>query len=171
MPVKRPAPKRATKKGTAKKGSARKTAAKKSAAKRSTAKRTPASPATKSSGARPTTVVAYIANAPKIGQPHLRKVRSIFRAAAPKAEELIKWGNPFYIEPRFLYAFSSFREHLSIAATRDVLEVFKDELSDIETTKEFIKIRYDAPFPTALIRKIAQYRVKVVTARTTKSFW
>lgn len=46
---------------------------------------------------RPTTIDAYIRAAPRAGQPHLRAIHAILKRAAPKAEETIKWGNPFFV--------------------------------------------------------------------------
>jgi len=43
---------------------------------------------------RPKTIAEYIAAAPPEGQPHLRRLYAILKAAAPDAEEAIKWGNP-----------------------------------------------------------------------------
>ena len=120
---------------------------------------------------RPTTVAEYIAAAPPAGRPHLRRLYAILRSTAPKADAIIKWGNPFFVEPRFLFAFSAHKSHLSLAPTREALELFRDALKKHETTKHFLKIRYDEPLPEATIRKIARHRVKEVRGRTDKSFW
>jgi uncharacterized protein YdhG (YjbR/CyaY superfamily) len=42
---------------------------------------------------RPTTIAGYIQAAPPEGQPHLRRLYAILKAAAPDAKEAIKWGN------------------------------------------------------------------------------
>ena len=49
---------------------------------------------------RPATIDAYIAAAPAAGQPHLRQLHALLQGVAPKAEQLIKWGDPFFVEPR-----------------------------------------------------------------------
>ena len=56
---------------------------------------------------RPTTIAEYIRAAPREGQPHLRRLYAILKSVAPEAEEAIKWGTPFFVEPRFLFAFSA----------------------------------------------------------------
>ena len=56
---------------------------------------------------RPATIDAYIAAAPAAGQPHLRQLHALLQGVAPKAEQLIKWGHPFFVEPRFLFSFSA----------------------------------------------------------------
>ena len=90
----------------------------------------------------PATIDAYIAAAPAAGQPHLRQLHALLQGVAPKAEQVIKWGHPFFIEPRFLFSVSAHKAHLSFA-----------------------------PSAEALIRRIAQYRVKAVAARQDDAFW
>ena len=64
---------------------------------------------------RPATIAEYIRAAPREGQPHLRRLYAILKSVAPKAEQTIKWGTPFFVEPRFLFAFSAHRAHLNFA--------------------------------------------------------
>jgi uncharacterized protein YdhG (YjbR/CyaY superfamily) len=79
---------------------------------------------------------------------------------APDAEEAIKWGAPFFVNPRFVYAFSAFKAHCTFAPTPAVLEAFREELKGHQTTKNYLKLRYDEPLPEDLIRRIAEYRVR-----------
>jgi hypothetical protein len=60
---------------------------------------------------RPTTIAEYIKNAAPVAQPHLRKLHKLLKSAAPKAKETIKWGVPFFVEPRFVYSFSAFKSY------------------------------------------------------------
>ncbi len=120
---------------------------------------------------RPTTIAEYIDAAAPVAQPHLRHIYAILRSVAPKAEEAIKWGNPFFIEPRFLFAFSAHKAHLSFAATEAALVAFHQELEAHQITTNFLKIPYNKPLPEALVRKIAQYQLKVVSAREDDAFW
>lgn len=120
---------------------------------------------------RPTTIAEYIQAAPRDGQPHLRRLYAILKRVAPKAEEAIKWGNPFFIEPRFLFAFSAHKAHVSFAPSSATLEFFRPELKEHDTTKEFLKIPYKEPLPEALIRKIARHRLRVVRERKDDGFW
>lgn len=122
-------------------------------------------------GQRPTTIADYIRAAPAEGQPHLRRLYAILKSAAPKAEEAIKWGNPFFVEPRFLFAFSAHKAHVSFAPMAATLALFHKELEGHETTREFLKIPYTKPLPEALIRNMAKHRVRVVRARKDDGFW
>jgi len=122
-------------------------------------------------GKRPTTIAEYIAAAPRVGQPHLRRLYKILKSVAPKAEEKIKWGMPFFVEPRFLFAFSAHKAHLSFAPMAVAMHAFRKELEKHETTKNFLKVRYDKPMPEALVRKIATYCRRVVRERQDDAFW
>jgi uncharacterized protein YdhG (YjbR/CyaY superfamily) len=120
---------------------------------------------------RPTTIAEYIQAAPREGQPHLRRLYAILKSVAPEAEEAIKWGNPFFVEPRFLFAFSSHRAHLNFAVTAAGLAPFRKELEGHKTTKNFLQIPYDGPLPEDLIRRIAERRLRDVRERDDDNFW
>ena len=122
-------------------------------------------------GKRPTTIAEYIQAAPRAGQPHLRQIHKILKSVAPKAQETIKWGTPFFVEPRFLFAFSAHKAHLSFAPMAAAMKVFSKELEKHETTKNFLKVPYDEPIPEALVRKIARYCLKNVSDRQDDAFW
>ena len=109
---------------------------------------------------RPTTIAGYIRAAPREGQPHLRRLYAILKSVAPEAEETIKWGAPFFVEPRFLFAFSAHKAHCNFAPTAAALEAFRKELEGHKTTRNYLQIPYDKPLPEKLVRKIAQYRLR-----------
>jgi uncharacterized protein YdhG (YjbR/CyaY superfamily) len=140
---------------------------------RKKATRTAGGPATASRPARkrPTTIAGYIDAAPAAGQPHLRQLYALLKEVAPDAQEAIKWGTPFFIQPRFLFAFSAFKAHLSFAPMAAGLEAFREELADHDVTKNMLRVRYDEPLPVGLIRKIAKRCLREVGARDGKGFW
>jgi uncharacterized protein YdhG (YjbR/CyaY superfamily) len=120
-------------------------------------------------GKRPTTIAEYINAAPGVAKPHLRGLYAILKSVAPEAKEAIKWGNPFFVDPRFLFAFSAHKAHLSFAPTPAALDAFRKELEGHDTTKNFLKIPYAEPLPEQLIRKIAKYRLKNMS--DSDGFW
>ena len=120
---------------------------------------------------RPTTIAQYIAGAPRVAQPHLRELYSILEGVAPEAEQVIKWGTPFFVEPRFLFAFSAHKAHLNLAPSPETLKAFQDELKGYKTTPNFLQLPYDEPLPEKLIRRIAEYRLDDVRKRGDDSFW
>ena len=120
---------------------------------------------------RPTTIAAYIRAAPREGQPHLRRLYAILKSVAPEADRVIKWGVPFFVEPRFLFAFSAFKAHCDFSATPAAFAPFREELKKHRTTKHTLQIPYSEPLPEKLIRKIAEYRLRSVRERDDDGFW
>ena len=120
---------------------------------------------------RPATIAEYIAAAPPAGQPHAKRLYRILKTVAPRATETIKWGTPFFVEPRFLFAFSAHKAHLSFAPMAAALAHFRVELAKHDATRNFLRIPYDQPLPAALVRKIASHCVQQVRARKGDSFW
>ncbi len=120
---------------------------------------------------RPTTIAEYIRAAPKEGQAPLQELYALLKVVAPNAQEAIKWGNPFFVEPRFLFAFSAHKAHLSFAPGLDAMEEFQEQLKRHKTTKNFLQIPYTEPLPAVLIRKMAKFRLKAVGARQDHRFW
>jgi uncharacterized protein YdhG (YjbR/CyaY superfamily) len=120
---------------------------------------------------RPATIAEYIQAAPREGHLHLRRLYAILKSVAPEAEETIKWGVPFFVEPRFLFSFSAFKAHCVFAPTPAALKQFRKELKSHKTTKNFLQLPYDTPLPEELIRKIAEYRLAIVGERKDDAFW
>jgi uncharacterized protein YdhG (YjbR/CyaY superfamily) len=108
---------------------------------------------------RPTSIPEYIRAAPEKSRPHLRALHRILAEVAPDAEQTIKWGTPFFVEPRFLFAFSAHKAHCNFAPTAAALQAFRAELEGRKTTKNYLQIPYDEPVPEDLVRRIAQYRM------------
>jgi len=120
---------------------------------------------------RPKTIPEYIRGAPSAGQPHLRRLYAILKKVAPKAKQVMKWGTPFFVEPRFLFAFSAHKAHLNFVPTSAGLKPFRKELAKHKTTTGMLQIPYDQPLPEALIKKIAGRRLDDVRGRKSEGFW
>ncbi len=118
-----------------------------------------------------TTVAEYSSAAPDQSHPHLQRLYDLLKEAAPDADETIKWNPPFFVEPRFLFAFSAHKFHLSFSPSAATLEVFREQLTAHQTTKEFLKLSYKESLPENQIRQIAEYRVKAVSEREDDAFW
>ncbi len=119
----------------------------------------------------PSTIDEYIQAAPAAGQGHLRQLYAVLKSVAPKAQEAIKWGTPFFIEPRFLFAFSAHKAHLNFTPSSVGLEPFAEELKQHKTTKGMLQVPYKEPLPVDLIRRIAETRVRQLKERKDDSFW
>lgn len=121
----------------------------------------------------PATIPAYIEAAPPQSHAHLNRIHALLREVAPEAEEAIKWGVPYLVEPRFLFSFAAFKAHLAFVTSQEILGAFREEAEadGYATTKNFLKVRYDQPLPEALIRQMAAAQVEAVRQRKTDSFW
>ena len=99
------------------------------------------------------------------GLPHARAGRicagcTRSSRASRRRLEAIKWGTPFFVEPRFVFAFSAHKAHCNFAPTPAALEHFRKELKKHKTTKNYLQIPYNKSLPEDLIRKIAKYRLR-----------
>lgn len=120
---------------------------------------------------RPTTVEEYIFAAPNEALTHVRKLREILQSVAPEAQEVIKWGTPFFVEPRFLFAYSAHKSHMNFSPHSACMEVFREELADYKTTKHSLQIPYNEPLMEDLIQRMAEYCVAYVSQREDSNFW
>jgi len=120
---------------------------------------------------RANSVEDYIDQSPEQGQALLRELFELLKGVAPEAETVIKWGAPFFIEPRYLFSFSAHKAHLNFSPMASGLAPFRDELKEHKTTKNFLQVPYDAELPADLIRRIAEHRVAEVAEREDDSFW
>lgn len=119
----------------------------------------------------PATISEYIQAAPPEGQPHLHQLYGIVKSVAPEAEEAIKWGTPFFIEPRFLFAFSAHKAHCSFAPIASAMDAFRNDLENHQSTKGLVKFPYNQPLPDDLIRRMAEFCLQEVSEREDDGFW
>ena len=117
------------------------------------------------------TVADYIAAAPTVAQPHLRTVHRILQDVAPQAQQLIKWGVPFFVEPRFLFSFAAMKAHLNFAPSVAVLAAHAGALKGQRTTLNYLQLPYAQPVPEALVRQLAEDQLRRVRARADDVFW
>jgi uncharacterized protein YdhG (YjbR/CyaY superfamily) len=117
---------------------------------------------------KPSDVDEYINSAPLNAQEKLREIRSILKKAAPNATEMLRWGYPVLFEKRILFSYSAFKKHINFMPTGPAMKPFEEELSEFIIGKDTIQLPYDKPLPTALIHKIAEYRVKDVKENDAK---
>lgn len=107
-------------------------------------------------------VTEYLENIPSDALQHVAEIRSILKEIVPHANETIKWGVPVFEKKRILFSYAATKSYLTFMPTRSTLDVFKDELKEYTTGRDTIQFPYDKPLPTALIKKLAKYRVKEV---------
>ena len=108
------------------------------------------------------TVPAYIQSYPKKAQKYLKEMRSIVRAAAPKAEEAVSYGIPtLKVDGKNLVHYGAFTKHIGMyPMTAGVRAAVGKTLSKYKTTTGAIHFPYGEPLPKALITKIVKTRLK-----------
>jgi uncharacterized protein YdhG (YjbR/CyaY superfamily) len=116
---------------------------------------------------RTTTVIdQYLARLPEPTRAALEKLREAIRAAAPTATETISYQLAAFRHEGMLVAFGAAASHCGFyVMSGTVLEGFRDELSDYQTSKGTIRFTPDRPLPRALVKRIVQARIAENEAR------
>jgi uncharacterized protein YdhG (YjbR/CyaY superfamily) len=110
--------------------------------------------------APPKSITEYINAAPEEAQKKLREMRACIRAAAPGAEESLKWGMPAFSYRRILVTFAAFKHHIGFYPTPSAVKAFANDLAKFATAKGSIQFPLEQPLPLPLIRKITAFRVR-----------
>ncbi len=103
-------------------------------------------------------VDAYIAAAPKAAQPHLRRLRAVIKAEAPKAEEVISYRMPSYTYQGKLMYFAAFKSHVGLFPVGNADKHL--EMKEYMTGKGTYRFPLDEPLPVEKIRRLVRTRVK-----------
>ena len=106
-------------------------------------------------------VTTYIAKATPKAQPMLRQLRQAIRAAAPKAEEKISYGMPYYHYYGRLAYFAAFRDHVSVFAWGPPTKQYAKEIAPYQTGKGTLQFPLGSKIPVTLIRKLIVARKKI----------
>ena len=114
----------------------------------------------KAASRQPANIDEYIAGFPPDVRRRLREIRGIIRAAAPDADEAIKYRIPTYVLNGNLVHFAAFDRHIGFYPTPSGIGRFKAELSGYHCAKGSVQFPLDEPVPVRLIRKIVAFRVK-----------
>lgn len=106
-------------------------------------------------------VEVYPASAPKALRAALENLRAAIKAAAPQAEEVISYQIPTYKYHGPLVHFVARASYCSfIAVSKTVLEKFKDELEDFDTSGTTIHFTAEKPLPAKLVKRIVKARIE-----------
>lgn len=108
---------------------------------------------------KPKTVDEYIARAPAEMQRALRELRALIKQVAPKAEERISYGMPFYDYNGRLVYFASMKGYIGLYIPPPIIADHAAELEGYTTTKSAIHLPADR-LPAALVRKLIKARMK-----------
>lgn len=114
------------------------------------------------------TAQAYFADQTEEAQKALNEMKEIILEAAPEAEERITYSIPAYAlipggNMKQQVMMAAYKNHISLYPHPEVLEVFREELSDYEVKKGTLQIKYSQKIPKALIKKMITYRLNQIT--------
>lgn len=104
----------------------------------------------------------YIGAQPEAVHATLERVRTTILKALPGAEETISYNMPTYtLRGNFIIHFAAWKRHFSIyPASAKLIWSFKKEIAAATIVKNTIRFPLAEPVPTALIERIAKFRVK-----------
>ena len=105
-------------------------------------------------------VDAYITAAPKELRARLAQLRAAIQAAAPKAEERISYGMPYYAYKGRLAYFGLSRKHIGLYIPTPVIDEHKKELRNYEAARATVRFPLDKPIPVAVVKKLIRARLK-----------
>ena len=90
----------------------------------------------------------------------LRQIRRVIRAAAPKAEERISYGIPFYEHHGRVVYFAGYKNHVGMYVIGRAKITYAKELKRYMTSQATVRFPIGHPLPVTLIRKLVKARVK-----------
>ncbi|PSK95327.1 iron chaperone [Taibaiella chishuiensis] len=118
---------------------------------------------------KPASVSAYIASFPKEAQQAMQHIRALIRAAVPAVTESISYAMPaFRLDGRPLVYFAAYKQHIGFYPAPVGHADFAADLAGYKTGKGSVQFPLKRPMPDALILKILQHRLQLVTATPNK---
>ena len=116
-----------------------------------------------STGKKPASVDAYIAQFDGVAHERLVQMRAMIRAEAGEAEEKISWAMPTYVLHGNLVHFAGHKTHVGFYPGVEGVEKFIPQLEGFHTSKGGIQFPYAKPLPEKVIREIVRFRVATNT--------
>ncbi len=108
------------------------------------------------------TVNEYIDGAPKEVREKLGELRTIIKACAPKAEEKISYGMPYFGYKGRLVYFAYAKNHIGLYVMPKYLEDFEKDVVTYRTGKSTLRFPLNKELPSDLIQKILKQAVKKI---------
>lgn len=118
--------------------------------------------------AKPTTVDSYIAAFPKPAQFMLKQLRSAIRTTAPKAQEKISYGMPYYGYKGRLIYFSAFQHHIGLYIMGGSRRAYAKEIQQYQTSKATLRFPIGTKIPSTLVKKLVKAQMRENEASAVK---
>jgi uncharacterized protein YdhG (YjbR/CyaY superfamily) len=117
---------------------------------------------------KPTSVDQYIESAPSAIRTKLKELRAIIKKTAPKAEEKISYGMPYYGYLGRLAYFAYAKNHVGLYVPPPVIENHKKDLGGYKTAKATVQFPLDKKLPVMLIKKLIKARMTLNELKVVK---
>ncbi len=105
----------------------------------------------------------YFAQLSDVQRPHLEALRKLSAEVDPEAREELKWNQPMYVrgDKTNLWMLQNFTKHCSLRFSPPFFSSRKAAVEEAgyEAGEGFIKLPYDRPLPTDLLRALMLARV------------
>lgn len=105
------------------------------------------------------TVEEYFSTFPANVIALLEELRNTIHQTAPEAEELISYNMPAFKLNGMLVYYAAYKNHIGFYPTSSGIRVFEEDLKDFKTSKGAIQFPVEKGIPTALVKKIVEFRV------------
>ena len=106
------------------------------------------------------TVDEYLQAQPANSRENLFLLRKSIRAAAPHAEELIRYNIPTYKQEGTLVYFALRKEHIGFYPFRSAINKFSEDIGDYETSQGTIKFPIGKKIPVSIVKRMVKFRLK-----------
>lgn len=112
---------------------------------------------------RRSSVEDYFAKLTDVQRPHLEELRRLSREADPAAREELKWKLPVYVRGKNtnLWMLQNYKNHCSLRFPPAFFGAHQQDVAaaGFEYGAGFVKLPYDRPLPTELLRSLMRARV------------
>lgn len=102
----------------------------------------------------------YIAHAPEELQEKLEALRKIIKSVAPKSEEKISYGMPYYGYKGPLAYFAYAKNHIGLYIPPPVIQEHTKELEKYGTSKATVRFPNSEKLPINIIKKLLKVRMR-----------
>src|SRR3954462_12680470 len=111
-------------------------------------------------------VKAYLAKLDTPVRRRLTQMRTVIRAAAPRAVEHFSYGIPaFRLNDRPLVGYAAFKGHTSLfPMTKNIRKKYETALTGYETSAGTVRFPLATPLPMGLVQKLVKARAAEVRA-------
>jgi uncharacterized protein YdhG (YjbR/CyaY superfamily) len=98
---------------------------------------------------------------PTAQRAELERIRTIIKRVCPDAEEVITYAMPgFKYRSKYLVAFASFNDHMSLFPGALAIDQLKDELRGFKCSKGTIQFTLENPLPEKLVEEITRLNIQ-----------